>query len=406
VHRFGFAAIGCSAVVAACPAIAGATSFTFTGSEQTYTVPAGVTNVTITAIGGAGGTPASGTGLPGGRGASVTGIVAVSPGQVLYVHVAGPGDLSAGGYNGGGAGGDTGMGVRVWGGGGASDVRTAPESVGAASLDSRLIVAAGGGGSAGIAAGGGDAGAPGWCCGAAATGPNTAQPGSQTAGGAGGCDPNLQNCGGPGTLGRGGNGGASGMGFDQRAGGGGGGGLYGGGGGAGGLLDTGGGAGGSSKIPAGGSVAASGLAAQITIDPYTPPPPTATPSPTPTATPAPAAPKSMSTALTYRSSVSRRKRTTRLSSFRVKGIPPGSTVVARCLTCKGKRGRAVTTKPTGSIVAIKSFDRTWSAGTRLEAVVSSPGYITQIKTLVVRRGKAPRVTTLCQAPGATKRARC
>ena len=154
MHRFGLATVGCSAVVAACPGIAQATSFTFTGSEQTYTVPAGVTNVTITAIGGAGGTPASGAGLPGGRGATVTGIVAVSPGQVLYVHVGGTGDLLAGGYNGGGTGGATQEGLKAWGGGGASDVRTAPESAGGASLEARLIVAAGGGGSAGSGAGG------------------------------------------------------------------------------------------------------------------------------------------------------------------------------------------------------------------------------------------------------------
>jgi hypothetical protein len=392
-------------VLAACPAVAGATSFTFTGSEQTYTVPAGVANVTITAIGGAGGTLPSG-GLPGGRGATVTGIVTVSPGQVLYVHVGGVGDMPSGGYNGGGAGGVAQEGSKASGGGGASDVRTAPESAGAASIDSRVIVAGGGGGSAGPAASGGDAGAAGGCCVAAGTGPNTAQPGTQTAGGAGGCGSNPQNCGAPGTLGRGGDGGATGLGADQRTGGGGGGGLYGGGGGSGSLVDEGGGAGGSSKIPPGGSSGTTSAPAQVTIDPYTPPPPPAA-TPTPTAPAVTPALKTMSTTLVYTFFLRRHgNRTTRLADVLLKGVPVGSTVVARCLTCKGTRGKAHTIRPRRPETPIKAFDGTYLAGSRLEVVISNPAYVTQIKTLVVRGGKAPRVTTLCQGSGAMKRARC
>ena len=112
----------------------------------------------------------------------------------------------------------------------------------------------------------------------------------------------------------------------------------------------------------------------------------------------------MATKLVYTSS--RKRGSTRFTGFRLRKVPAGSTVVARCLTCKGKRGKAVTTKPAGTDIAIKAFDRTFPAGTRLEVVVSNPAYITQIKTLLVRRGKAPRVTTLCQAAGAAKRTRC
>jgi hypothetical protein len=404
VHRIPVAAIGCSAALALCPGVARATSFTFTGSEQAYTVPGGVSAVTITAIGGAGGTPPAGSGLPGGGGASVTGVVAVIPGQVLYVHVAGSGDLPAGGYNGGGAGGVTQESLRAFGGGGASDVRTAPETAGAASLSSRLLVAAGGGGSAGSGASGGDAGSPGGCCGAAGTGPNAAQPGTQTGGGMGGCAPNLQNCGAAGSLGRGGDGSASGLAGDQRAGGGGGGGLYGGGGGAGSLSDTGGGAGGSSLVPAGGSVTSSRAAAQVTIDPYTPPVVTPAPTATPAPAPAPAAPKSMTTTLSYRWVY--RKGWTRLSRVHLKGIPGGSTVVARCLTCAGKRGRAVTTKPARAEIALKAFDRRFPAGTRLEVVITNPAYMTQIKTLRVRRNRPPRPATSCRPAGAVKPTRC
>ena len=253
-------------------AVAEADSFAYTGGEQTYTVPAGVSNVRITAIGAAGGSPAAGAGLPGGRAAMIVGIAAVTPGQVLYVSVGGTGGQPAGGFNGGGDGGIR-EGDMAWGGGGASDVSSLPDSAGLASLQSRLIVAAGGGGSAGPAAGGGDAGSPGGCCGVAGTGPDAAQPGSQTAGGAGGgCAVLIDGCGSGGSLGEGGDGGVSGIGPDVRTGGGGGGGLYGGGGGAGHVTEIGGGAGGSSLVPAGGTLALATTPARIDIDPYVPPP--------------------------------------------------------------------------------------------------------------------------------------
>ena len=395
MHGIPFAVVGCSAVLI-CPAAAQATGFAFTGAEQTYAVPAGVSNVSITAIGGNGGTPPPGGGVPGGRGAIVTGIVAVTPGQVLYVHVGGTGGLPDGGYNGGG----TGVPVSAWGGGGASDVRAIGESAGGASVGSRLIVAAGGGGSAGIAAGGGDAGVHGGCCGAAGGGLSEAKPGTGAAGGAGGCGTSMQGCGTPGVLGRGGDGGSA---AGPAGGGGGGGGLFGGGGGVGSPTDIGGGAGGSSLVPPGGTVGVTAAVARIDIDPYTPPPPpTATPVPTPT--PTPVVLKPMATKLVYTSS--RKGSSTRLTGFRLRKVPAGSTVVARCLTCKGKRGKPVTAKPTRTDIAIKAFDRTFPAGTRLEVVVSNPAYITQIKTLLVRKGKAPRVTTLCQAAGTAKRTRC
>jgi hypothetical protein len=43
----------CSAARAACPA--GSTCFAFTGTEQRYTVPAGVNQIAITAVGAHGG---------------------------------------------------------------------------------------------------------------------------------------------------------------------------------------------------------------------------------------------------------------------------------------------------------------------------------------------------------------
>lgn len=131
--------------------------FESTGSEQTFTVPAGVTSVHVNAIGQAGEEGIAGEfeyQPPGGDGAYVSGQVPVTPGEVLYVEVA---DRSFGGGAGSGEGGGSG--------GGASDVRTVSNTQ-LGSLESRLLVAAGGGGGGGAfefgtGGRGGDAGAAG-----------------------------------------------------------------------------------------------------------------------------------------------------------------------------------------------------------------------------------------------------
>jgi hypothetical protein len=82
-------------------------TFISTGTEQTFTVPAGVSSLHVVAVGGSGGTSSSA--VAAGRAAQTTGDLAGSPGQVLYVEVAGNGQSSdsggAGGFNGGGGGG-------------------------------------------------------------------------------------------------------------------------------------------------------------------------------------------------------------------------------------------------------------------------------------------------------------
>jgi glycine rich protein len=190
-----------------------------TGGQQTLAVPAGVSTVHVTAVGGSGG--GDGLGTPGGFGARASADLSVSPGQVLYVEVGGNAGSGlgsgAGGFNGGGAGG-SGSG----GGGGASDVRTSP-MVASGSLASRLIVAGGGGGGA-SGAGGGNAGADG-------TGAGAGKAGLDTGGGAGGDAPSGETGALPGDAGAIGAGGA-GVGVDI-GGAGGGGGLFGGGGGTG-----------------------------------------------------------------------------------------------------------------------------------------------------------------------------
>jgi hypothetical protein len=242
-------------------------TFFSTGGEQTFTVPAGVSSVHIVAIGGSGGDGGTNGGA-GGVGAQVSGNLSVTPGQALFIEVAGNGQSApsggAGGFNGGASGGG--------GGGGASDVRAAPRSSGL-SPDRRLIVAAGGGGGAGAGSGGG--GGAGGAAGTAGAddagggGNGGGGPGTSTAGGGGGFGSS-----GDGTNGQLGSGGAGAT--AGPAGGGGAGGYYGGGGGSSGInFGGGGGGGGSSLVPAGGSSVLSvqqpGI--QISYTPASAPPP-------------------------------------------------------------------------------------------------------------------------------------
>lgn len=268
-------------------------TFGYTGEEQAFNVPAGVTSVHVVATGapGAAGLSTTEHESLGGLGAIVSGTLAVTPEETLYVEVGGPpagGDCyfelrCVGGFNGGGTS------FFGGGGGGASDVRTI--SIGAepspgnkASLESRLLVAAGGGGGSepGVSlcfpepfgGNGGNAqesGGDGGVCAAGEPGRGGGA-GKETAGGAGGSE-----LGEAGSLGVGGDGGS-----DQ--GGAGGGGLYGGGGGGEtnfryeeeeeegeGSGGAGGGGGGSNLVPAGGGsgIAKAGEEPSVTIS-YTP----------------------------------------------------------------------------------------------------------------------------------------
>ncbi|MFZ0574831.1 MAG: hypothetical protein WAM02_09140, partial [Candidatus Cybelea sp.] len=215
-------------------------TFSYTGNEQTFIVPAGVRRLTVVAHGGKGdGNVSYGyTGLPG----RVYAVIPVHPGDTLYVFVGASG--RDGGFNGGGSGGAPGSGsFQGQTGGGASDVR-----IGGDKLKDRIIVAAGGGGSGdsfsyGYAAGGNGGGLVGKSGGVApyggggggGSGGTQRQAGS---GGAGGLSSQSGGNGQPGSngsLGLGGNGGDGGPGNGCGSyglcygspGGGGGGGYYG-----------------------------------------------------------------------------------------------------------------------------------------------------------------------------------
>ena len=218
------------------------TTYSFTGSPQSWTVPSCVSSITVTVAG------ADGGGSAGGNGATVTATIPVNPGDVITMNAGGTGVAGGVGYGGGGTGVLSNNGVSgyaSYGGGGASTLSVNGTTV---------IIAAGGGGTGGgsnnVAGGGGG-------CATGITGASTfglgGGGGTQVSGGNGGVPWAATPPGGfPGSLGQGGNGGP----WDTASGGGGGGGYYGGGGGGNdgcctGANGGGGGGGGSSLVPAG-----------------------------------------------------------------------------------------------------------------------------------------------------------
>ncbi len=256
-------------------------TFSYTGGAQSFTVPTGVSSVTVDALGAQGGA----ANVSGGLGGETEAPVSVSAGDVLDVLVGGQGGPFGGvgtpGFNGGGAGGLGGpgnplSGAAAAGGGGASDVRTgACAKTLSCGLAARVLVGGGGGGSAsggGTDLQGGGGGNPTGGDGASgsAGGGGGGQSGGGSVGAAGSGDifcfaPTAGTAGGTVTQDAGGAGGTGGNGdgetYGGAGGGGGGGGYWGGGGGGGGHCpepffgggndEPGAGGGGSSFGPAG-----------------------------------------------------------------------------------------------------------------------------------------------------------
>lgn len=228
--------------------------FTFTGADQTYVVPAGVTSLRVKLWAGNGGgghnITTSGQAL-GGPGAYATGLLAVTPGETLTIVVGGGGIQNRliinnpAVYGGGGSGWAGPFGAGGSGGGrsairrGATDVVTVGGGAGAGSYGQ-----GGSGGSTTDGVGNGkisqQTGSP----------PQTLDglPGTTTAGGAVGTDGNFGSAGTSGTQYVGGNGGGPVVG---QGGGGGGGGFYGGGGGVAMAFGAAGGGGGGSSLTSG-----------------------------------------------------------------------------------------------------------------------------------------------------------
>jgi hypothetical protein len=241
--------------------------------QDTFTVPAGVTSVNVTAVGASGGRGDS-TGWSPAAGASVRdGAVPVSPDQTLTVVVGGIGGDGAstsggegGTPGGGGAGGDYPIAdpqaaADGGGGGGYSGVLGVTQSP--------LVIAGGGGGAGGGSGGAGGSGDIGQ--GGGLGGESGGGGGTSTGGGSGG--PGSGGDGAGGSLLQGGQGGASG-GAGNSSGGGGGGGYYGGGGGGGAFNGSGGGGGASYGVTGLTNEALATGPAAVTIS-YTAQPPTA-----------------------------------------------------------------------------------------------------------------------------------
>ena len=184
----GYVVIRYAGTIPTAPSITntGVMVFHYSGNNQSFQVPAGVTAILVKAWGAAGAgviEPANG-----GPGGYTTAVVAVTPGETLNVIVGGGGHVAtesgAGGF-GGGAPSGPGTGS-YWGGGGG---RSALQRAG-----TELLTAGGGGGAAAGGAtssggaGGGSTGGVGTSNGPADT---NGGGGAQTAGGAGGSDPGL-----------------------------------------------------------------------------------------------------------------------------------------------------------------------------------------------------------------------
>ena len=244
--------------------------FAFTGADQTWTVPAGVSVIEVTMVGagGGGGRAAAGSLAFGGGGGAVSGVLSVTPGDVLTI-IVGQGGINDNvsqpldnnyRYGGGGSGaGNTASFAETWGsGGGRSAIRSTAAAYGTAG--DVLTAGAGGGGGYNVTrgAGGAGGGSTGQTGGRGDT-TNGGGGGTQVAGGAaGGPDepgtPGIQYAGGYAQLGGG-----------SSESGGGGGGYYGGGG----AGNNGGGGGGSSYLGSaayftGSTTAGSGRTAGIT----------------------------------------------------------------------------------------------------------------------------------------------
>ena len=156
----------------------GSQTFSYTGGQQIWVVPTGVTSITVDAYGAQGGSNwVNNTNF----GGYVQADIAVTPGSTLYVYVGEQPTGLTGGFNGGGNGESAGAG-----GGGASDIR-----IGGVTLNDRVIVAGGAGGAGywnsthvfgGV--GGGLIGGPGYRGTTATPG---GDPGTQTSSGNGTC---------------------------------------------------------------------------------------------------------------------------------------------------------------------------------------------------------------------------
>jgi len=212
-------------------------AFNYTGSDQTWTVPSGVTSATIQAWGAGGGSDSNGSGQYGAGGGYATGILTVSAGDVMKIVVGQGGILGTHGGSAGSGGGYSGIFLTsvshanarliAGAGGGAGDGNAGGQGGGTTGTNGQSSNSLGGGnhGRGGTQSAGGDKGDINYSSNSGIK-PTS---GSALNGGYGGADPGNGYTYTPATYGGGGGGGHEPGG--SQGGGGGGGGYYGGGGG-------------------------------------------------------------------------------------------------------------------------------------------------------------------------------
>ena len=119
-----------------------------------------------------------------------------------------------------------------------------------------------------------------------------------------------------------------------------------------------------------------------------------------------AAPKPINAVLAFRFTIA--KQTTRLVQLKIKNLPKGATVSVTCkgASCPSKlKGAGSTLKSKGSTLSLTTLVKAnLKGGTTINIAISASGAVTTIKSLAVRKGKAPVVNT-CTASG-TKPVAC
>ena len=104
-------------------------------------------------------------------------------------------------------------------------------------------------------------------------------------------------------------------------------------------------------------------------------------------------------------------KSTRLTKFQLQRVPSGSTVVATCKVgakkCAGKAGKKQTKKNVGGSVSLGAYvGPSLVPGAKIAVTVTKPGFVGEVTTVAIRKGKAPRQTTNCLQPGGSKPVAC
>jgi hypothetical protein len=99
------------------------------------------------------------------------------------------------------------------------------------------------------------------------------------------------------------------------------------------------------------------------------------------------------------------KKSTKFTLFQVKNVPTGSSIAISCKKCP-KAARKITKRNAKGTVTIKQLKTLIKAGSSIQVTVTKPGTIGVVKILAVRSKKAPKLTTKCLQPGASKPSSC